>query len=119
MAGALDGGVGAGGVDDGAFADDVVAENDAARAGELEGEAEVVGIVGLVGVDKDEVEGSCGFAVELGEGVEGGGETELDEVGEAGVAEVGLGDFGVFGVGLESDELAVGGQSAWASQMVL
>ncbi len=50
--------------------------------------------------------------MELVEGVEGGAEAELDEGSEAGVGDVGEGDFGVMGVELEGDELAVGGKRA-------
>ena len=46
------------------------------------------------------------------EGVEGGAEAELDEGSEAGVGDVGEGDFGVLGVELEGDELAVGRKGA-------
>src|SRR5947209_60312 len=44
-------------VDDLALADDVVGDDDGAGARELEGPVEVGGVVGLVGVEEDEVEG--------------------------------------------------------------
>ena len=77
--GALDGWVGVVGVEDGAFANDVVGDDDGARGGEAEGPVEIVGVVGLVGIDEDEVEGWGVFGLELCEGVECGADALLDE----------------------------------------
>ena len=46
--------------------------------GEAQGPVEIVGVVGLVGVDEDEVEGCGVFGVELGEGVECGADALFD-----------------------------------------
>jgi hypothetical protein len=110
--GAGDGGVGAVCFEDVAFADDVVAEDNGAGAGEFDGPVEVVGVVGLVGVEEDEVERGGLFGVELGEGFERRADAEVDEGGQACAVDVGGGYFGVFWVELEGDEFAGGGKSA-------
>jgi hypothetical protein len=109
---ALDVGVGAIGIDDGAVADDIIGEDQGAWAGEFEGLGEVGGIVDLVGVEEDEVEGLDLRGMELGEGVERGAEAEFNGVSEAGMRDVGEGDLRVVGVEFESDELAAGWESA-------
>jgi len=111
-AGADDAGIGIVGVDDGTVADDVVGEDEGAGARELDGPFKIVGVVGLVGVEEDEVEGLGLLGVEFGEGFERGADAEVDERGEAGAVDVGAGDGSVFGLELEGDELAVGGKGA-------
>jgi hypothetical protein len=76
---ALDGWVGVIGIDDAAFADDVVGDDDCAGVREAEGPVEIVGVVRLVRVDEDEVEGWGVLGVELGERVECGADALLDE----------------------------------------
>ena len=73
-----DHGVGVVGVGDFAVADDVVDEDGGAGAGEADGPLEVVGVVGLVGVDEDEVEGWGVFGVESGERFERRADVLLD-----------------------------------------
>jgi hypothetical protein len=100
-------GIGVVGVEDLAVADDVVADDDGAGMGEFEGPLEVGGVVGFVGVEEDEVEGGFVVGVQAGEGFECGANALIDEMGEAGVVDVGGGDTGVGGVEFEGDELAV------------
>ena len=95
------------GFDDGTFADDIVGDDDGAGTREADGPVEIVGIVWLVGVDEDEVEGGRVFGLELGERVEGGADALLDERGETGSGDVGGGYFGVMRVYFEGDEFSL------------
>ena len=75
-------------VEDPSGPEDVV-EGDEATIGELRQDGFVVGrVVLLVGIDEDEAEG----AIEGGDGVERGGEAQLDAVAVGAAVEVLLGD---------------------------
>ena len=108
--GSLDGWILAAGVGDFSVADDVVGDDQGAGVGELESAGEVGGVVGLVGIDEDEVEEA--FGVERGEGFKGGADADFDAVSEAGVLDVLLGDLGVARVEFKGDEAAAGWQGA-------
>jgi len=71
VTGSLNHWIGTVGIDYAAFADYVIADYDGAGTREAKRPFEVGGIVWLVGVDEDEVEGWGGFGVELGERFEG------------------------------------------------
>ncbi len=109
---ALNAWVGAGWVDDFAVADDVVADDQGAWASELEGECEVMRVVGLVGVDEDEVEGVGLLGDKLGERIESGPDANLNGFGQACAVDVGLCYGGVAGVELQGNQVSVGRQGA-------
>lgn len=54
-------------LEDVAFANDVIADDDGAGAGEADGPLEVDRVVGFIGVEEDEVEGGCAFGLQLSE----------------------------------------------------
>ena len=89
-------------VEDTSGPEDVV-EGDEATIGELRQDGFVVGgVVGLVGIDEDEAEG----AIEGGDGVERGGEAQLDAVAVGAAVEVLLGDAGMLPADLAGVEAA-------------
>ena len=95
-------------VDDLALADDVVGNDYRAGMGELDSPIKIGRVIGLVGVEEDEVEGLGLLFVKLGERVERGTDTDINERCEAGAVDVGLRNGCVFGVQFEGNKLAVG-----------
>src|SRR3974390_2481373 len=107
-----DDGVGGVRVEDGAVANDVIADDDRAGAREAHRTLEVGHFIDLVGMDEDEVEGRDFFGMEPGKRLDAGTEAEFDFRGKAGRFEIGGGDLGVLGADFERDEMAVGGKGA-------
>ena len=93
-----------------AVADDVVADDQAAGPGVLEGPGEVLGAVDLVGVDEGQVEGAGALPLQPRQQVQSGSDPQVDDVAEAGGGDVPGGDLGVAGLGLEGDQAAAVGQ---------
>ena len=71
--------VSTGGVEDLTFADDVVSDDEGSGVGEFECPFEVDGVVGLVSIEEDEVEGLGLVGVEAGEGFECAADPDVDE----------------------------------------
>ena len=99
-------------VEDVAVADDVVADDDGAGTGEFDGPVEVVCVVLLVRVEKDEIERSDIFCEKAIQRVECGSDAEVYEGSQAGAFDVACGYAGVSGVEFERDEFAVCRESA-------
>lgn len=91
-------------------ADDVVGDDQAARASVLEGPAEVRRSVDLVGVDEDQVKGTGFLGVEPGKLIERRSEPDLGDVAEPGPLDVLLGDLGIALLRLERDQATAGRQ---------
>jgi hypothetical protein len=108
VADADDGRVVAGGVGHRSAAYDVVGDDQASRAGEVERPAQVLGVAALVGVDEDEVERTGALSRERRQRVEAGADANLDDVGESGPDEVRLRDLRVARVGFERYEPPAG-----------
>jgi hypothetical protein len=106
-------------VDELAETDDVVADDQAAGAGMVEGPGEILGRVGLVGVDEGQVEGAGALRVELGKLVEGWADAQVDEVADPGTVDVPARDLGIAGLRLQGDQATAGPGRALASQIVL
>jgi hypothetical protein len=106
-----DAGVGIGLVDDGSFANNVVAEDEGSWTREFDGPIEIAGIVGLIGVEEDEVERGRILRVQGGEGIESRTDANIDQRREACALNVRAGNGSVLRVEFKRDELAVGGQS--------
>jgi hypothetical protein len=104
--------VGTGCIEDFAVADYVVSDDEGAGAREFECTFEVDGVVGLVGVEKDEVEGLGLVGVQPGEGFERAADPDVYKRRQAGALDVLSGDAGVCGIELECDETAEGRESA-------
>ena len=82
-------------VGEGAAADDVVGDDQAAGAGAVERPGEVVGRVDLVGVDEDEVERTGALLLEGRQRLQGRADPELDQLAEPGPLDVRARDLGV------------------------
>ena len=104
--------IGVGCVENGAVANDVVSDDDGSGTRELDRPFEIGRVVGFVGVEKDEVEGGFVVGVQLGEGVECGADSEIDERGKPGAVDVVCGYFGVGWVEFECDDFAIGWERA-------
>src|ERR1700690_2865460 len=83
------------GVDERAVAYDVVGDDHAAGARQLERELEVLGGVALVGIDERQIERSRALVDQLAESVERRADPDFYEAGEAGPFGVRAGDLGV------------------------
>lgn len=98
------------GIDDGSVADNVVGEDECSGAGELDGPVQVVGVVGLVGVQEDKVEGCGLLGIKGGEGIERRADADVDERRDAGTVEVGARYGRVFLLQLERDQATIRGK---------
>lgn len=99
--------VGIAGIENGSVADDVVADDEGSGAGELDGPIEVVGIVGLVGVQEDKVKGGGLLGVESGEGIKRRAYADVNERRDAGTVKVGACYGRVLLLQFESDQAAL------------
>src|SRR5258705_10391068 len=117
LADAMHAGVLARVVDHRSLTDDVVHDDQAPLARELERPREVFGDARLVCVDEDEVEGTWLLRGKLGQGVERPPEAYFHDAAKAGARDAGSGNLGVVGLGLQGDEGAVlGGGSAYPNR---
>src|SRR5437762_10119872 len=98
--------IGAGRVDYGAIADDVVHNDERAAARELQRPTKIFGVIRLIRVDENQVEGLRDFDLKFWERIERRADTNVDDVSETRARDVGTRDFGMFGIEFESDEPA-------------
>lgn len=99
--------VGVGGIDDGSVADDIIGDDEGPGAGQFDGPIQVMRIVGLIGIKKDEVEGRGLFSVQRCKGIERRANANVYAGCDTGPLEIGARDGGVFWFQLERDQLAV------------
>lgn len=111
----VDTGITARGVGHGSIADNIVGNDQAAAARELERPSQIVRIVLFAGVDEDQVEWTPALRGELRQRVQRPPQARLHQAGQPGAGDVGAGDFGVRRVGFQRDEAG----RARASQIVL
>src|SRR5690606_29993287 len=93
---------------DTAAAHDIVHHDQAAGPGEPEPPGEIVGIVLLVGIDEDEVEGGEAVRGDAGQRVERPSEAHFDHIRQPGAGDVLARHLGVSRHGLEADEAPAG-----------
>ena len=103
-----DGGVGAGGIGDRAVPNHIIDNDDAARPGQTQRPAQVLGVGRLIGIDEDHVK----RALELSKGVYRVAHNDRHEIGQTGEGDVVLRYPGVMIVGFQGDEPAIGRQGA-------
>jgi hypothetical protein len=81
-------------------------------ARETQGPFEIRRIIGLVGVDEDEVERAQPLGLDVGQGFQRRADSDLDLAGKSGTGDVPARDVSVLGVPLETYEPAVVRQGA-------
>ena len=100
------------GIGDGAVADDVIADDHRARSRQFQRPFEIFGIVGLVGVDEDEIERTDFVRLDRWQCFERFAESYFRDAREPGTIDVFARDLCVKRVGFERDQAALGRQSA-------
>ena len=99
-------------IDDLAVADDIVDDDHAAWARELQRPGEIVRYVLLVGVNENEIEGSGPLGGELRQCVKRLAESQVDHLGQTGTIEIGACHLGVARFRLKRHDAATLRQSA-------
>ena len=99
-------------VGEGAAADDVVDDDEAARTAQAQRPGHVLGVVRLVGVDEDQVVRAGPAVGERGQRLQGRSDPDVDHGAEPSPGETGPRHLGVARVHLERVQVPVGGQGA-------
>jgi hypothetical protein len=102
----------AGGIQHVSLADHVINDDYGAQSRERKRPLEVFRYVLFIGVDKDQVERAAPLRREAGQRVQSGSQPQFDDIGQSGARDIGAGHSGVFRVGFESDQSAIGRQRA-------